>query len=182
MSLISYIQARYKNLLSGQNIRRKKSVYCLYIGKYHISRMLIYRKTPIVNTMTRYIRKERRYSHIIQAVIYIKALFSLYTEILWAGGKLKKKKWFIYKINTPMYIGKIHIQRIYLDKIYKKKASFFYIYSKTHIFLGKCLISIYIRKTYTTIWAKYKRNVQTKKCYFYYKENTIYNTHFWGKI
>ena len=71
-------------------------------------------------------------------------------------GKAKEKE-----INTPIYIGKIHIQIIYLDKIYKKKASFFYIYSKTHIFLGKCLISIYIRKTYTTIWAKYKRK---KKC------------------
>ena len=41
---------------------------------------------------------------------------------------------------------------------------------------------IYIRKTYTTIWAKYKRkrNVQTKKCYFYYRENTIYIG--WGRI
>ena len=32
-------------------------------------------------------------------------------------GKAKEKE-----INTPMYIGKIHIQRIYLDKIYKKKS------------------------------------------------------------
>ena len=82
-------------------------------------------------------------------------------------GKAKEKEMvYIYKRNTnnlgkpnsyPMYIGKI-----YLDKIHKKNNLYsIYIYSKTHIFLGKCLISIYIRKTYTTIWAKYKRK---KKC------------------
>ena len=33
MSLISYIQARYKNLLSGQNIRRKGVFNTIYIRK-----------------------------------------------------------------------------------------------------------------------------------------------------
>ena len=52
-------------------------------------------------------------------MLYIKVLFYLYTEILWAGGKAKEKEMvYICKINThnlgktnsyPMYIGKIHI-------------------------------------------------------------------------
>ena len=47
-------------------------------------------------------------------------------------GKAKEKEMvYIYKRNTPMYIGKIHIQRIYLDKIHKKKH-LYSIYSKTH--------------------------------------------------
>ena len=87
---------------------------------------------------------------------------------------------YIYKRNTNN-LGKPNSYPMYIGKIHKKKASFFYIYSKTHIFLGKMSnFYIYIRKTYTTIWAKYKRNVQTKKCYFYYRENTIYIG--WGKI
>ena len=97
----------------------QKNTYRKYCGK-------IYKKRKAIS----YIYKENT---IIQAVSIYK---SIYTEILWAGGKAKEKEMVsIYKRNTPMYIGKIHIQRIYLDKIYKKKkASFFYIYIVKHIF------------------------------------------------
>ena len=158
--------------------------------------MLIYRKPPIGNTVARYIRKERaifpyiyKENTIIQTVLYIKALFSLYTEILWAGGKLKKKKWFIYKINTPMYIGKIHIQRIYLDKIYKKKVSFLYIYIVKHIFFwGKMSnFHIYIYKKnihYNLGKIQKKKEMYRQKSVIFTIGKTLYieNTHFWGKI
>ena len=95
----------------------------------------------------------------------------------------------IYKINTNN-LGKTNSYPMYIGKIHKKKR-LSSIYIVKHIFLqGKQNSSverngnisyIYIRKTYTTIWAKYKRNVQTKKCYFYYRENTIYKKG-WGKI
>ena len=84
--------------------------------------------------------------------IYIKSFIQKYYGL----GKAKEKEMVsIYKRNTHMYIGKIHIQRIYLDKIYKKKkASFFYIYSKTHIFyranriaLGKEMVIFPIKHT-----------------------------------
>ena len=90
-------------------------------------------------------------------------------------GKLKKRKGFyIYKRNTnnlgnpnsyPMYIGKIH-----------KKKRLSSIYSKTHIFLGKMsnFIYIYIRKTYTTIWAKYKRKMYRQKSVIFTIGKTLY--------
>ena len=76
-------------------------------------------------------------------------------------GKAKEKEMVsIYKRNTNN-LGKPNSYPMYIvNREYIIRKSVF-IYSKTHIFLGKCLISIYIyiRKTYTTIWAKYKRNV-----------------------
>ena len=57
--------------------------------------MLIYRKTPIRNTMERYIRKERLYFSYIRKTLYIWAVYLIpvYIQKYYGlGGKLKKKE------------------------------------------------------------------------------------------
>ena len=137
--------------MSVFNAYIQKNTYSKYYDKIHKKRkaiFLIYKENTIY------------FGSAIQK--------SIYTEILWAGGKLKKKKLFIYKRNTPMYIYGKYTYREYILIIYiRRKKHLYSIYSKTHIFLGKMSnFHIYIRKTYTTIWAEYKEKCIDKKVLF----------------
>ena len=88
--------------------------------------------------MARYIRKEKRYSHIYKSIV-----LPIYRNTMGWGKPKKRNGFYIYKRNTNN-LGKTNSYPMYIGKIHKKKR-LSSIYIVKHIFFWrKGLISIYI--------------------------------------